>query len=113
MAFNTTKNTTNVAIDQTVNVGVDVTPVFNFGSGFLTPISDAISGINENLARQYQPITDSLTGSIENANRLAGDVRRTADFSLSPTAQPGNAGPSPVLMLAGALVLAVVLHKLL
>lgn len=113
MAFNQTKNTTNVNIDQTVNVGVDVTPQFFFGSDFLSPIAQSLSSINDGLVNTYRPLTESIQGSIDNVNRLAGDVRRTGNFSLAPAAQPNNAGPSPALLLAGGLVLAVAIHKLL
>lgn len=113
MAFNQTKNTTNVSINQDVNVGVSVTPQFNFGAEFLSPIADSLTAINSGLVDTYRPLTQSIQGSIDNVNRLAGDVRRTGDFAISPTAQPGNAGPSPGLLLAGGLVLAVVAYKLL
>jgi|CXWL01.1.fsa_nt_gi hypothetical protein len=113
MAFNQTKNTTTVNLSQEVNVGVEVTPQFNFGSEFLSPIAQSLTAINEGLVSTYQPLTQSIQGSIDNVNRLAGDVRRTGNFSLSPSAGPQDSGPSPLLMLAGGLVLAVVLYKLL
>lgn len=112
MAFNQTKNTTNVSINQEVNVGVEVTPEFHFGSEFLSPIGQAISAINEGLVSTYQPLTQSIQGSIDNVNRLAGDVRRTGNFSLAPEAGPQSSGPSPLLMLAGGVGLVLVLRKL-
>ena len=113
MAFNQTKNTTNVSVSQEVNVGVNVTPEFHFGSEFLSPIAQSLSAINDGLVSTYQPLTQSIQGSIDNVNRLAGDVRRTENFSLSPAASPQSSGPSPLLLLAGGLLLAVALNKLL
>ena len=113
MGFNQTKNITTVSLSQEVNVGVEVNPQFHFGSEFLSPIAQSLSAINDGLVSTYQPLTQSIQGSIDNVNRLAGDVRRTADFSLAPAAGLQSSDPSPLLMLAGGLVLAVVLYKLL
>lgn len=111
MAFNQTKNYTNVTVEQ--NVDVNVNPEFHFGSEFLTPIAQSLSAINDGLVNTYSPLTRSIEGSIQNVNRLAGDIRRTADFSLTPAASPAPSVSLAPVVLIGAGGLAVLLVLLL
>ncbi|MDO8356964.1 MAG: hypothetical protein Q7U76_11295 [Nitrospirota bacterium] len=103
--------TTNT-INQTVNVGVEVNPAFHFGPEFLQPLATTLGEINGNLIDRFQPLAEGIQGSIQNANRLAGDLRRTADFSVNPGLGPASS-LSPVLVIVLALGGALLLRKLL
>lgn len=99
--------------NQTTNVSVEVNPAISFGSEFLRPIADSLMAINEGIVGRLDPLAKGIQGSIDNANRLTGDLRRTANFSVTPAAQPVGSGPSPLVMIGGAALLAVLLNKLL
>lgn len=104
MAFNifgsdkgpvTTNNVT-----QNVNVGVEVNPAFNFGPQFLQPLATTLGEINGQIVDRFAPLAQGIQGSIENANRLATDLRRTANFSTNPALGQSQASVSPVLLVA-------------
>lgn len=96
--------------NQTTNVAVDVNPSFNFGPQFLQPLANSLMQINEGLNQRYEPLAAGIQSSIENANRLAGDLRRTANFSMNPAVGADAAGP-PYLLIGAALVVGLFLAK--
>jgi len=96
--------------NQTTNVGVTVNPSFNFGPQFLQPLAETLGSINQGIIDRFEPLAQGIQGSIQNANRLAGDLRRTADFSTNPAMTPIPSSP-PVLLLAAALIVGLVLTK--
>jgi hypothetical protein len=106
------KTYTTQTVNQTTNVAVEVNPAFHFGSEFMQPIGQALSSINDGLVSTYQPLTQSIQGSLDNVNRLAGDIRRTADFSINPAVMPPAPGPSPLVLIGLGLVAVLLVKKL-
>ena len=103
---------TTTTVNQTVNVGVEVNPYFNFGSQFLQPLADTLGQINGNIVDRFAPLAEGIQGSIENANRLATDLRRTANFSPNPALVQPQASVSPVLLVALGVVAILLFKKL-
>lgn len=97
-------------VNQTVNVGVEVNPAFNFGPTFLQPLADTLGQINGQIVDRFAPLAEGIQGSIENANRLTSDLRRTANFSTNPALGQPQASVSPVL-LAVLAIGAILLFK--
>ena len=99
---------------QTTNVGVTVNPQLNFGPQFLTPLAQTLGEINQGIVDRFEPIAKDIRGTLDNTNRLAGDLRRTADFSPNPAAAPPSpTQPSMLLLGMGAVLLGVLLSKTL
>lgn len=106
-------NTTIQTTYQTTNVGVTVNPSLNFGPQFLTPLAQTLGEINQKIVDRFEPIAQDLRGSLENTNRLAGDIRRTANFSPNPAAAPPPPSqPSMLLLGMGTLLLGVLISKI-
>lgn len=104
--------TTTTTVNQTVNVGVEVNPAFHFGPEFLQPLATTLGEINGNIVNRFQPLAEGIQDSIQNANRLSSDLRRTADFSVNPGLAPASS-LSPVLVIVLALGGALLLRKLI
>lgn len=94
---------TTTTVNQTVNVGVEVNPAFHFGPEFLQPLATTLGEINGNIIDRFQPLAEGIQGSIENANRLSADLRRTANFSTNPALGQPQSSMSLVLLVAVAV----------
>jgi hypothetical protein len=111
--FGSDKTEHNTSVYQTTNVGVEVNPAFHFGPEFLQPLAQTLGQINQGIVDNYAPLAGRIQDSLENANRLAVDLRRTADFSLNPAIARAPQGPSPVLLFGLALLTVWAAKKML
>lgn len=120
MAFNIfgsdkTENVVNnsTSVTTTNNIAVNPAFAFNFGEQFLTPVANTLTDINAGLIQRFAPLAEGIQGSIDNANRLAGDLRRTADFSVNPGLARAPQGPSPFLLIGATILGLVAVRKFL
>lgn len=116
MAFNifgSDKTYHTSTVNQTTNVGVEVNPAFHFGPEFLQPLAQTLGEINGGLIQRFEPLASGIQGSLDNANRLAADLRRTADFSINHALASGPQGPSPLLLIGLTIIGIMAVRKFL
>lgn len=116
MAFNifgSDKYEQHVTTNQTTNVGVEVNPAFHFGPEFLQPLAQTLGEINGGLIQRFEPLASGIQGSLDNANRLAADLRRTADFSINPGLAQAPQGPSPIFLIGLTIIGIIAVRKFL